>query len=77
MSDADRAEPEIGVAQHHPLGPAGRARGVEQGGEIVGIAVRRAQPLAARKQGRAFRFVDRRAIRRQIAFAEPGEPRRA
>ena len=39
MRHADRAEPHIGVAQHHALGPPGRARGVEQGREIVGIVV--------------------------------------
>ena len=37
MRDADGAEPEIGVAQHHALGAAGGAGGVEQGGEAVGI----------------------------------------
>ena len=47
MSDADRAEPHIGMAQHHPLGPAGRAGGVEQGGEIVGIGARRRQAVVA------------------------------
>ena len=40
MRDADRAEPHIGVAQHHPLGPPGRARGVEQGGQVVRVVVR-------------------------------------
>ena len=45
MRHADRAEPQIGVAQHHALGPAGRAGGVEQGGKLVRIAGRRRQGL--------------------------------
>ena len=47
MRDADRAEPKIGVAQHHPLGGTGRTRGVEQGGECVGIMGRGAKAFGA------------------------------
>ena len=77
MRDADRAEPHIGVAQHHPLGPPGRARRVEQGGEIVGIAGRRRQRVGMVEQRRAFRLVERRAAGRQVAGLERRQPRGA
>ena len=63
MRDADRAEPHIGVAQHHPLGPPGRAGSVEQGGEIVGVVADGAEAVAMTEQGGPLLFVERRAVR--------------
>ena len=37
MRHADRAEPEIGVAEHHALGRAGRAAGIEQRRQLMRV----------------------------------------
>ena len=52
-------EPQIGVTEHHALGPSGRSAGIENGDQIAGIA---------RRRGQALRMaVDRRLDRGQIA----------
>src|SRR3546814_10326471 len=43
-SDTLRPQPQIGMAQHHPLGPPGRTAGIEDGGKIAGLGERRRQP---------------------------------
>ena len=77
MRDADRAEPHIGVAQHHALGPAGRAGGVEQGGELVGIGGRGAEQRRASSSMRrcaSSRRVPSQAAGYRRAPASPAAP---
>jgi hypothetical protein len=77
MSDADRPEPHIGVAQHDALRPAGRTRRVKKGGEVVGIGGRRRQLLAPFEHRGAFFLPDRRAIARNVALRQSRQPRLA
>ncbi len=74
MRHRDRAEPEVGVAQHHALGLAGRSRGVEQGGERIGVAGRGRQRRDMRPG--QFRFQQQSAVRRPILRLEQGGARR-
>jgi hypothetical protein len=48
MRHADRAEPQVGVAQHHAFGPPGRSAGVENRRQIVRRGAAWRQPLAER-----------------------------
>ena len=74
MGHADRAEPEIGMAQHHALGPAGGAAGVKDRRKIVRIGGARCK-RAAQGLGPCpdIRFLDQLASCRNIAFAQAGK----
>ena len=74
--DADRAEPHIGMAQHHALRPPGGAGRVEQGGEILRV-VRRKAPSASAWSNRAALSSSSRIGAGDVAGFERGEPRLA
>ncbi len=47
VRDTDGAEPEVGVAQHDPLGLAGRTGRVEERCEFIGVTIRRRQCISS------------------------------
>ena len=76
MRHADRAQPHIRMAQHHALGLAGRAAGIEDRRQFVGITRRRAEIATARfGLVPAFLLVQKPTGGRRVARLQRTEPR--
>ena len=75
MRHADRAQPQVRMAQHHAFGLAGRPAGIEDRGDGLRIGGRFGQRIASfrRLQRRAFLYL--RAPGGQIALLQRGKPR--
>ena len=77
VSDADRAEPQVGVGQHHPLWTAGGAGRVEKGRKLLRIGRGWWQGAGVGEHRSAFLFVHRGATGRKVAVLEGRQPRGA
>ena len=75
VRDADRAEPHVGMAEHHTLWPPGRSAGVEDGRQLFRIATRWRQGFGIARSIERIVFGQRSAIIRQVAGFERGEAR--
>ncbi len=73
MSDADRAQPHIGVAQHHTFGTARRAGRVKQSCKRLWVDRGGRQRLGIEQRGSLF-LIQCPAPRRNIGFVKRGTP---